>query len=117
MRTTHIRAAAEARAVGHPDHIRAVGRLVAGGLVLAFAFSALYVAAFHAPRAKGLDVGVVGTPAQAGQVQGALDAAHRGAFDVRAYASERDARTALLDTTVHGVVVPGPAGDRILVAQ
>jgi hypothetical protein len=98
-------------------HIRAVARFVAGGLVLAFAFSALYVAAFHAPRAKGLDVGVVGTPAQAAQVQSALDSAQRGSFDVRGYATERAARAALLDTTVHGVVVPGPNGDRILVAQ
>jgi hypothetical protein len=97
--------------------IRAVARFVAGGLVLVFAFSALYLAAFHAPRAKGLDVGVVGTEAQPAQIQSALDAAHRGAFDVRGYATERQARAALLDTTVHGVVVPGPAGDRILVAQ
>jgi hypothetical protein len=98
-------------------HVRAVARLVAGGLVLVFAFSALYVAAFHAPRAKGLDIGVVGTAVQAAQVQGAVDDAHPGAFDVRAYATEDAARSALLDTTVHGVLVPGPAGDRILVAQ
>jgi hypothetical protein len=41
---------------------RAVGRIVVGGLALLFAFTAIYVAAYHAPRAKGFDVGVVGTP-------------------------------------------------------
>jgi hypothetical protein len=95
--------------------IREVGRLVAAGLALLFAFTALYVAAFHAPRAKGLDVGVVGTPAQAASAQTQLDARQRGAFDVRRYATEADARAALLDTDVRGVLVP--ASHRILVAQ
>jgi hypothetical protein len=90
-----------------------VVRLVAGGLVLLFLFSSLYIGAFHAPRAKGLDVGVVGTPEQATTAQSALDSRDRGAFDVRRYANEAQARTALLNTDVHGVL----AGDRILVAQ
>ena len=97
--------------------IRIVARLVAGGLVMLFAFTALYLAAFHAPRAKGFEVGVVGGPAQAARLQSALDGASRGAFDVRRYDTEPQARAALLDTTVHGVLVPGPTGDRILVAQ
>jgi hypothetical protein len=88
-----------------------VVRLVAGGLVLLFLFSSLYIGAFHAPRAKGLDVGVVGPQAAAAQT--ALDQQARGAFDVRRYATEQQARSALLDTDVHGVL----AGDRILVAQ
>jgi hypothetical protein len=58
-------------------------------------------------------VGVVGTAAQATQLQGELDARARGAFDVRPYDSVPQARAALLDTDVHGVVVPG---DRVLVA-
>lgn len=96
---------------------RSAARLVAGGLVLLFAFTVLYVAAFHAPRAKGLDVGVVGSAPVAATVQSRLDSADRGAFDVRAFATERDARQALLDTDVHGVIVPGAGRDRILVAQ
>jgi hypothetical protein len=96
---------------------RRAAAIVAGGLTVLFAFTAIYVAAYHAPRAKGFDVGVVGTPSQARQVQGALDGADRGAFDVRRYATEPQARSALLDTDVHGVLVPGPLGDRIEVAQ
>src|SRR5262249_47307503 len=90
-----------------------VVRLVAGGLVLLFLFSSLYIGAFHAPRAKGLDVGVVGTPEQASATQSALDIHDRGAFDVRRYATAKQAQDALLNTDVHGVL----AGDRILVAQ
>ncbi len=88
-------------------------KLVAGGLILLFGFSTLYVAAFHAPRTKGLDVGMVGTPAQAAAAQSTLDAGGRGAFDVHAYPAEAPARAALLNTDVHGVL----DGDRILVAQ
>jgi hypothetical protein len=92
---------------------RAAVLAVSGGLALLFAFTTLYVAAFHAPRAKGYDVGVVGTSAQATAVQSALDVRSRGAFDVQRFDSEPQARSALLDTQVHGVV----AGDhRVLVA-
>jgi hypothetical protein len=93
--------------------MKAVARIVAGGLALLFAFTAIYVAAFHSPRPKGFDVGVVGAPAAAAQLQTGLDRGDRGAFDVRGYDTEREARTALSDTDVHAVV----AGDRILVAE
>jgi hypothetical protein len=93
----------------------AVARIVLGGLAMVFAFTALYVAAFHAPRAKGFDVGVVGTPAQAARLQAQLDAASADAFDVRHYDTEPQARAALLRTDVHGVLVPGAR--RILVAE
>ena len=83
-----------------------VARIVLGGLTMLFAFTALYVAAFHAPRAEGFDVGVVGAPARAASLRRQLDAEDRGAFDVRRY-----------DTEVHGVLVPGAARDRVLVAQ
>src|SRR4051812_47406326 len=56
-----------------------VVRLVLGGLVLLFLFSSLYIGAFHAPRAKGFDVGVVGTAEQAAATQSALDTQDRGA--------------------------------------
>jgi hypothetical protein len=107
-RTPSLRLGAEARAVA---------RIVAGGLALVFAFTALYVTAFHAPRAKGLDIAAVGTPAQATHLEAALDAAVRGGYDVRRYDTEAQARAALLDTDVHAVVVPGAQGDRVLVAQ
>ena len=99
-----------------PEQARAA-RLVAGALVLLFAFTALYVTAFHAPRPNGVDVAVVGTTAQAARTQRALDAAVPGGFDVRRSASEPAARAALLETDVRGVLVPGPPRGRVLVAQ
>lgn len=95
---------------------RAAGRIVVGSLVLLFAFTALYVAAFHAPRPRGIDVGVVGAAAQSTRLQTALDAGARGAFDVERFGTVAGARAALLDTDVHAVLVPGPLHDRILVA-
>jgi hypothetical protein len=91
-------------------------RLVLAGLVLVFAFTALYVAAFHAPRPRGEDVGVVAPAAVAARVQAGLDAHAPGAFDVRRYATEATARDALLDTSVNGVLVPGGDRARVLVA-
>ena len=85
--------------------------------MLLFAFTALYVAAFHAPRPKGLDVGVVGAPSEAALFQGALDERDRGAFDVRRYDTEAQARSALLHTDIHGVLMPGVPRGRVLVAQ
>src|SRR5262249_19010366 len=93
----------------------AVARIVLGGLVMVFAFTALYVAAFHAPRAKGYDVGVVGAPAQAARLQTQLDAASPDAFDLPRYDTEAQARAALLDTDIHGALVPG--AHRVLVAE
>lgn len=99
-----------------PSPQRAVARIVAVGLVLVFAFTALYVAAFHAPRPHGEDVGVVGPAAVAARVQAGLDAHAPGAFDVRGYATEASARDALLDTSINGVLVPGRPRARVLVA-
>ena len=40
-------------------------------------------------------------------MQTALDAAGPGSFDVHRYDREAEARAALLDTDVHGYLVPG----------
>jgi hypothetical protein len=83
--------------------MKLAARLTLAGLVLVFAFTALYVEAFHEPKPRGVDVAVVG-PAPG------LDP---HSFDVHRYASEAQARAALLDTDVRGVF----AGDRVLVAS
>ncbi|HEY7631038.1 MAG TPA: hypothetical protein VH817_10065 [Thermoleophilaceae bacterium] len=94
-----------------------VVRIAAGALVLLFAFTALYVTAFHSPSPKGFDVGIVGTQADASRLQAHLDGKAPGSFDVRAYDNEARARAALLDTDVHGVLVPRATQDELLVAQ
>jgi hypothetical protein len=84
--------------------MKLAARLTAAGLVLVFAFTSLYVAAFHAPRARGVDVAVIGP--------GPWRSLDPRAFDVHRYGSAGAARAALLDTDVRGVFV----GDRVLVA-
>jgi hypothetical protein len=96
--------------------MRPVATAVAGALAMVFASTALLVAAYHAPRAKGLDVAVVGSPAQAALVASRLDAAAPEAFDVRRYATAASARTALLDTRVHGVLTVDATGVHAVVA-
>lgn len=96
--------------------VRPMIRFVAGGLSLLFAFTALYVTAFHAPRPHGVDVGVVAGAAQAGRLQAKLDATAPGAFDVERYATEAGAQDALLGTRVQAALVPGPRA-RVLVAE
>ena len=98
------------RSIG-PD-IRAAARFVVAGIVLLFAFTAIYVAAFHAPRAKGFDVGVVGAPAAARRCS-PRSTRDRGAFDVRGYDTRAGrARGAARHRRPRRPV----AGDRILVA-
>src|SRR4051794_11969316 len=70
---------------------------VVAGLVVSFSFVALFTSALHTPRPNALDVGVMGPPAVAGQVQLKLGQAVRGGFDVHTYADEASARSALRD--------------------
>jgi hypothetical protein len=100
-----------------PSNVRVAARIVGGAVAVLFLSTILYVSAFHAPRPRSYDVGVVGPAAAAASLQDALDGSNRGAFDVRGYDTEFEARAALLDTKVHGVFMPRPRGDRILVAQ
>ena len=78
--------------------------------MLLFAFTALYVAAFHAPSPRGLDVGIVGDARAAATLQRGLDAHAPGAFDVHRYATEAQGRAALMRTDVAGAPCPA-AGD------
>jgi hypothetical protein len=94
----------------------AVTRLVAAAVVLLFACTPVFVEAYHAPRLRGLRIGVVGSPGTAARVGAELDALAPGSFRVRDYPSEAAARRALRGTDVHAVLVQQPFEDRVLVA-
>src|SRR5262249_37504709 len=102
------------RAAQIGPEVRAIAKIAAGALVMLFAFTALYVTAFHSPSPKNFGIGVVGTAQQAAELQVGLDRGAPGGFDVHRYDSETSARAALLDTDVHGVLVPRATGDRVL---
>jgi hypothetical protein len=96
---------------------RAIAKIAAGALVMLFAFTAIYVTAFHSPSPRHFDIAIVGSGQQAAALQTGLDGKAPGAFDVHRYASVASARAALLDTDVHGVLIPRAADEQLLVAQ
>src|SRR6266851_1899601 len=105
------------RTVSHPrSPVGEVARPVAAALVALFAFSAIFVEAFHAPRPHGLGIGFVGGAARASRIQRVLDAQAPGGFHVRGYADEAVGRHAVVHADVRAVFIPGASGDRLLVA-
>ena len=98
------------------SHVGEVARPVAAALVALFAFSAIFVEAFHAPQPHRLGIGVVGSGATAGRTQRVLDAQAPGAFHVRGYADEAAGRHAVAHANVRAVFIRGPRSDRLLVA-
>ncbi len=63
-----------------------------------------------------MNIGIVGSPSAIEQASGAIDRAMPGAFHLERYAAEPDARAALMDADVHGVLVVGARSDTALVA-
>jgi hypothetical protein len=77
-------------------------------LAIVFAFVASNVAANHEPEPHGLPVGVVGSPHTTQAVAGQLERRAPGGFDVRAYATRAEARTAILHRRIYGAFLPRP---------
>src|SRR3984957_20611162 len=79
--------------------------------VLAFAWPAARIAPRHLP------VGIVGTGAGSQQVAAGLTRSDPGGFDVRVYAGEGAARSAIEDRDIYGAFVPGADGITVLEAS
>jgi hypothetical protein len=79
--------------------------------VLAFAWPAARIAPRHLP------VGIVGTGAGSQQVVAGLARSDPGGFDVKLYADEGAARSAIEDRDVYGAFVPGADGITVLEAS
>ncbi|NGO69876.1 ABC transporter permease [Streptomyces sp. SB3404] len=83
-------------------------------LIVAFALWAFaWPSARTAPH--DLPLGVAGPPAATEQVRAALEQ-RAGAFDLRTYANETEAREAIEKREVYGAVVAGPSGPELLTA-
>jgi hypothetical protein len=93
-----------------------VAGAVAAALVALFAFSAIFVEAFHAPQPHSLGIGVVGSAATANRLQRELDAQAPGAFHVRGYGDEAAGRHAVAHADVRAAFIPAASRDRLLVA-
>jgi hypothetical protein len=81
-----------------------------------FGFTSLYVTAFHNPRPHGVQIGIVGSKPAVAQASSAINRAMPGGFRLERYAAEPDARAALANPDVHGVLVIGSRSDTALVA-
>jgi hypothetical protein len=77
-------------------------------LAIVFAFVGSNVATNHAPKPHDMPVGLVGSPQTVAALAGQLDLNSPGSFRIRTYASDADARTAVLDRKVYGAFEPGP---------
>jgi hypothetical protein len=80
---------------------------VLAALALVLAFTGVFVSGFHDPRPNDIEVAIVGSAA--------LSHGEPDGFDVRSYPTESEAREALLDADVHGVLIAGGRTDRVLV--
>ena len=109
--STRLAITAKARGARHAAaSALAAHRFVVLGLVLLFGFTAVFSAAFHAPRPHEVRVAVVGGPQALTRARGALDPQR---FIAIAYPSEAAARAAILRQDVSGALV----GDHVLVAS
>lgn len=107
--TTELRDAVNARGV----------LLIVGVFALQLGFVLSYIGAFHAPKPHHIPVAVVAPAQVSGQAVKQLNALKNDPLDARAAATEKQARTLILDRTVDAAVVIDPQGptDTLLVAS
>jgi hypothetical protein len=78
-----------------------------GGLLIVVVFIGLIGTAIRSPQPHDIPVGLVGPAPAVQQMTSAFDTNAPGAFQFTTYASEQDARAALDDRSVDGVLVLG----------
>lgn len=82
---------------------------VALGLFLVLAFAGLMIPGLRNPAPSEMPLGVAGPGPAVEQVEAQLSAAAPDAFEVKRYADEDEARTALREQEVLGAIVVGPS--------
>ncbi|HEX2314673.1 MAG TPA: hypothetical protein VHJ17_13110 [Thermomonospora sp.] len=93
-----------------PIAVTVVATLV--GMLFAWSF----LGALHRPEPREVPVGVVAQGDAAG-LQRTIEQRAGDAFDPKGYPDEQAARRALLEREVDAVFIPGPGGNRLLVAS
>ena len=78
-----------------------------GGLVIVVVFIGLIGTAIRSPQPHDIPVGLVGPDPAVQQISSSFSTNAPGAFQFTTYASEQDARAALDDRTVDGVLILG----------
>ena len=89
------------------ESLRGLVPPIVGGLLIVVAFIGLIGTAIRSPQPHDIPVGLVGAAPAVQQISTSFGANAPGAFQFTTYASEQDARAALDDRTVDGVLVLG----------
>ena len=98
--------------------IEAAGLLGALGVTLVSAvFIVSFIGGLHTPGPRSVPIGLVGSPAQASRLDATLGHQAPGAFAISSYPSATAARNAIGDRSIDAALVPGPAGQHLLVAS
>jgi hypothetical protein len=87
-----------------------------GGLVVLFTMIALIGFAIRSPQPHDIPLGLVGPPAEIGQLSAAFGAKAPGAFQLTSFPSESAARAAVDGRSVDAALVLGAGGPRLIVA-
>jgi hypothetical protein len=85
--------------------------------VVSAVFIVSFIGGLHTPGPRSVPVGLVGSPAQASSLGTMLGHRAPGAFAISSYPTESAARAAIGDRTIDAALVPGPTGQRLLVAS
>lgn len=96
---------------------RRLAAAAVAALLFGLCFVGSFLAAFHQPTPHGVNVGIVGPPQVVQQVQGGLEKAMPGGFDVLTYPDETAARAAIVNRDVEGALVLSPQGGKELIAS
>ncbi|MEV0646923.1 hypothetical protein AB0I28_16820 [Phytomonospora sp. NPDC050363] len=97
------------------DLRKPAGILLAVALLTAL-FAGSFIGALHKPAPHDVPIAVVAPEQAVGRIQTAVDTKADGAFDLRPYDTEAEARDALADRDVDAVLIPGPDGHTLLTA-
>jgi hypothetical protein len=89
---------------------------VVGGLLVLFTVIALIGFAIRSPQPHNIPLGLVGPPAQIGQLSAAFAAKAPGALQLTSFPSESAARAAVESRSVNGALVLGPGSPQLIVA-
>jgi hypothetical protein len=85
--------------------------------VVSGVFIVSFIGGLHTPGPRSVPVGLVGSPAQASLLGATLGHRAPGAFTISSYPDATAARDAIGDRTMDAALVPGPTGQRLLVAS
>ena len=99
------------------SHLRPVAVAGGMGLVLLFAYVALFTAAFRHPQPEGLEIAVFTPPAQAQQLERGLERSAPGVYRLEPADSAEAARQAVLDRRAEGALVVTRGHARVLTAE